>query len=308
MRNTLFVLGMMVIGSVGAHYAISARDADKPIAHASILVPEGDSWQPMGPVTGIGNYVKRSGDTMFGTLRINNPTNTTGLIFGTDAIGGGNNRYLCWGGSTCTYYNGVDMIWSGTAYWSGYGFSSGGNAAPGVRLTGTSWIEMAGDTSANIQASVPAAGSGAFNYDDTNTRMRVYEGVGKWDMIPSFNPDGGAPFGLVLNMSGSTFTTVVGVRFLAFASFQLPVQGEVISYTSLIAGAGAGNAVLTLQQGGTLCTGNVACALAAGSSSAVACNVNVPAANTKIGFDTSACTAGSAPQGNAVFTYHPNAN
>lgn len=279
----------------------------------------------------VGGFIRRGGDTMNGpllsaSLKIYpfgikdtgyhgicvrgvsaNATTCSGASFEADgtAVYIQNNGV---GLMACNIGSGVCTFSSGT---SSVAFIASGNAQAVFQATGTGWIESAGDTSANVQSRTPAAGTGAFLYDDTNLRWRLYENTGasaSWNAIPSFNPDGGAPFGTAYTWSATKATAATTANLLiGYTSFQLPIRGEVITFIPQVAGAGAGNVTMAIKDnGGTdICTGTFACNTAVGTARSVACNFKIPAGNTQFFFDASACTAATSPIGTATLTYHP---
>jgi hypothetical protein len=152
----------------------------------------------------VGNYVKRSGDTMFGTLRMNGVGNRGSILWNGNVPCGSN-------GSVCLYYTqstgifsayvaGADRFtlnnasgaitsvggWTQTGQFDVTGaitsnnvIQSSRNADVSFNTAGTGWFQSAGDTSANIATRVPTAGSGALIYDDTNNCWRAFQN-GAW--------------------------------------------------------------------------------------------------------------------------------
>lgn len=142
------------------------------------------------------SYVKKSGDYMFGTLRMNG-TGTLGSILWNGSVPCGQN------GSVCIYYNatGFNLYTAGAVRMNvsnstGITSHTGDvNIAGNVQATlalvttrsgaasiinaGTGWYEDDGATSAQIGGFTPTAGRGALKYDDTMACFRAYQN-GAW--------------------------------------------------------------------------------------------------------------------------------
>lgn len=263
-------------------------------------------------------YVKRAGDSMFGPLRMNGVGTRNAVLWNGNVPCGSN-------GAVCNYYDGVNwnlyvagalrmsvsnstgqtVLQSGTTNTLDFVSSRAGAAA--FATAGTGWLELEGDTQVNVGNSVPTAGRGALNYDDTNTRLRVYENA-RWNALVSFNPDGGSPNGLDQIWTGTAVPTAVGVRDVSFLVLTQPAFTTQLGFLPQVVGVGAGNVVVGVHDGSAyLCSGNCACTTAVGTSCGVAAcaGVRLPAGNTRLRVDTSACTAGSAPVGAATLSYRP---
>lgn len=284
----------------------------------------------------VGNYVKRSGDTMFGTLIIQKT--------GGDAI------RLTGGGADINFNNTASSIVglasgrgiasnaggtfnaSGTSWVANNALIAAGNGISAFATTGTGWYESAGTSSATIAGFNPGVGVGALIYDDTNNCWRSWQN-GAWQSgclasttsgsapiattsgtVPAvFNPDGGeivfsgGNYGLTQFLSGTNAVAANTVaRDIAAGLTTSKIRGKSIRTIVQLAGAGAGNVTITLTEVlvGTVCTGTMACAAGLGGGATIACDFNAgPGTELVLTWDGTACT--TVPLGTAVFTFHP---
>jgi hypothetical protein len=258
-------------------------------------------------------YLKLTGGTLTGNVLapafFTTTTGTTGVVFGqtgntTHGIGfeSGTQSTLFFTGSTEWWR--LSGATGGLVSTIGGPINTNGAAVVGT-MQSTAWVRSVGATQAIIQ---PQNVEGATEYDTTNARQRLQEGTGgvvNWNMLPSFNPDGGTPYGTTYLWQGSAASNAATAKTVAQTSYSLAVFGELLDWMPQVAGVGAGNITIKLNSnsGGDICTKTIACTLAAGTSSVQACALRVPTGTTSLIVDGSACT--TAPIGTLTFSYHP---
>lgn len=275
-------------------------------------------------------YVRRAGDTMNGMLTLARPNlSTYGQLYARDDMSGGGSPYAIFIARTNSTARGICL--TGTAAGACQTsvtvdgtltptFSSQvvvpslkvtGASTADVKVTGTGWLELHGDTAANVEQQVPTAGAGAFNYDTSNNKMRVYEN-GNWNSVATSNPDAGAPFGPSIAFSGHNISTTANLKPLAGIVPRGRYRAESLGWNIETAGTGGGNATAIIRDIGgasNLCTATFLCALTTGSVTTATCSPWTPASaagnEIDIRLDCSSCTTCPVANITASLTYMP---
>lgn len=268
----------------------------------------------------IGNYVKRSGDTMFGLLNFNGTAGISLNGSGNISLNGTGNINVASNSYTAIPFvargNGMTRYASfGPASSELFGFYNT-DFKFSVPLRGingaSSYLTLIGDSSANVQATAPLEAF-ALNYDTTNLRARVYEGQGGtagWNMIPTLNPDGGFPYGALGTLSGYNAQTTAGTNSVIQQRFYSQFKPIRVGFTSQVAGTGAGTFTVEVRDvtgAATLCTSaTTACTAAAGAITTSQCPLSAAgtsAAGSDILLRVTCGTCTTCPLGTVSTTY-----
>lgn len=202
---------------------------------------------------------------------------------------------------------GLNFYYNGGTYWRMDAdqrfktLTSGIDSA--ADLVAATYVKSTGDTAANVQAQ-SFTGLG-LEYDTTNSRARVHEGA-NWNMVPTHNPDAGAPYGALFTFTGWNANTTNVLKAVNQTRFYNQIRPMRVGFTSYAAGTGASNAsviVYDVTAGAALCTyASVSCTIGNSTTANADCSINSTATaaghDIELRIDCTNCT--TCPVGNVT--------
>lgn len=261
----------------------------------------------------INNYVRKSGDTMNGALRLSSSVSSPypvqlGAIAGTSKA----LAWQCTDVNTCSAYlsytpaSGNGLLAGFTNLYSNGGFiiqttgssflNSNSGSTIGFSAASGPALSSAGDTAVNIAGKT--CSGGCIIYDTTALCLRSYQN-GAW-ATGCLTTSGS----LNSFWTGGNEVSTPGVFDVAFATTTASIVTIGMHYLPQVVGVGAGNVTAGIHDGTAyLCSATCACTTAVGTACSIgACaSQTLGTGNKRLRVDTSAC--GTGPIGSLTLNY-----